>query len=927
MGFQNIFISNQHGDILLSTLKQNTSSENLQTNSLKNSSIGKSYERATMTLTNDFSDFSFTELVQEPALFITIPILNKKKLIGTVSYELDEEKIYFITHQYIGLEKTGEIVLAKKDLENLIFVAPTRNDPDLAFKKRSLFEDNPISIQAGARGECSSGVALDYRGKKVVSAWRFIPKLDWGMSVKIDLDEILIPTNNAYKFFLAASILFILLLLITIFIFFHAIDSEIKKINRSYPLNKIPKLAKNPFFILFIIALITTSKNSIECILKRSHSIEYAKKEAIKITSRSADTIETILEKISFAVQSIADDLHTNYLKKDDIAIRIKRDLAENPLLTKIALIFFAQDETVPSEQQEIYYASKDDSGSISTATNRTDLLKTKWYAQALEKEKIWLVNIKQNAQKLSQTATYACNFKDINNKKAGVIAFTFSLDSIIQTAEYNGIGQTGYSIIMTHDGTFIFHPTQSLVHSGMTLLQYAQSRGNQELALIAQKTSSSEPLMASYISQTSKERHWIYTHPIKINNWIIGSIFAETEVSLAPHIVRQYNFWTIILSIITLILLLALLWHYSVITLTGYALLATGMLFLAQICSWFIIKTTVTINRESRTIITDQSSLNKFLNDLQEEAHRKHEKAPIEIPCGILLSSLNLSDSDHITLSGYVWNKYHTQEHATIKKGMDFPQATRITFGQPLTSQQGNDLETMMITMQGILFQEQDYAKYPFDQQHIQIILKHRDVEKNIILTPDLSAYKKISPEATPGLDKEFSLSGFNVEQTFFEYHQIDPNANFGFKEHGKVTDYFQLVYNAIMARNLLDSFIIYLFPLLVILFSLFSTLLVAKNTTPPLSLLGGYSGLFFALSVLQRTLRQKHPTETTLYMEYAFFYTYITIIFLIIHTILMYYYKRWESYQKNSLYLLRILFWPFQLIAWITTTIIIFY
>ena len=128
-------------------------------------------------------------------------------------------------------------------------------------------------------------------------------------------------------------------------------------------------------------------------------------------------------------------------------------------------------------------------------------------------------------------------------------------------------------------------------------------------------------------------------------------------------------------------------------------------------------------------------------------------------------------------------------------------------------------------------------------------------------------------------------------------------------------------------MNRSLLNPFILYLLPLLVILFSLFTILLVARKNTPPLSILGGYTGLFFALILLQRSLLEELPTNTMLYIEYAFFYTYITIILLIIHTILIYYYKHWKTYQNNSLYLMRIFFWPFQFISWLITTLIFFY
>jgi hypothetical protein len=177
------------------------------------------------------------------------------------------------------------------------------------------------------------------------------------------------------------------------------------------------------------------------------------------------------------------------------------------------------------------------------------------------------------------------------------------------------------------------------------------------------------------------------------------------------------------------------------------------------------------------------------------------------------------------------------------------------------------------------------------------------------------------------PGLDKEFSISGFTVEQTFFEYKKFSPEANFGFKEYGKVTDHFQLVYNVVLNRNLLNPFVLYILPLLVILFSLFCTLLISSRRTDPFSMLGAYTGLFFSMIVLQRSLREQHPSGSTLYMEYAFFYTYITIILLTLHTILNHFYKHKTTYQIKILHLMKLLFWPFQFITWLITTLVVFY
>jgi len=916
MGFSNVFLIDKTGTIIFSTAEKIGVGTNITEHTT--SSLGTSYERAAMTLTNDFSSFNFNELLQEPALFITIPILHEKKFIGTLTYQLDEEKIYLIAHQYIGLEKTGEVVLACKDGSSIIFVAPTRNDPDVAFKKRAISANKPLPIQHGALGQNGSGIATDYRDQQVVSAWQFIPKLDWGMDIKIDLHEILQSADIIYNIFILCLMMLILSIFCTIYLFYQRIRHRLHAINTQFPCNKIPSVCKNPMFIILLLVVGCAAKNIILCKKDELSAIQTAKHKAIETTTDNAEAIETILTKIQFVAQSIANDLHSNYLKKDDIATRINRDFKENSIFTEISVIFtpYSYDPNI-----ELYAQT---TGSSETVNS----YKTKWYTQAIEKNSVWLIDPMQHEHEhiTKPTGAYACTFLDQAHKVRGVVAITFSLTPIIHTAEYDGIGQTGYSIIMTDDGRFIFHPLAHLAYSETTLLQYAQSQGNSELATVAQKVTAGKPVMASYNSENTNERMWIYTHPIKPNNWIIGTIFSQDEISVSSDTLRHYYFWILILLTLSILLILALACRYTLFSLSYYIIIANAILVIALLTTWYIIKRTTTVNRESRTIITDQSALNKFLNDLNDEASRKHENPPITVPSGILLYSLSNTGPDSVTLSGYLWNKYNTQVHTDIIRGMDLPQATRMAYGTPILSVADHE-ETSTWNIQGVMYQEQKYAKFPFDQQELRIMLEHKDIEKNIILTPDLTAYKKLSPESTPGLSKEFSLSGFTIEQAFFEYQKVEPKANFGFKEYGKVTDNYHLIYNAIIHRNLINPFVIYLLPLLVILFTLFAILLIIKKTSLPLSIIGAHSGLFFALIVLQRSMREQYPSGSTLYMEYAFFYTYITIILLIIHTILMFYYKRWEKYQDRSLYLMRILFWPFQWITWLITTVIIFY
>lgn len=914
MEFKHIILINKNGKIVFSTTPKEITGINILEHT--DSSLGKSYERATMTLTSDFSNFNFNTLLGEQAFFITIPILKEKKYIGALCYQLDEDKIYRITNQYIGLGKTGEVALGKKDGDYVTFLSPTRNDPDLAFKKRTLFTHPPLSIQAGTIGQEGSGTAIDYRGQKVVGSWKFIPKLDWGMIVKIDFDEIIEPTFIIYRLFLFFLFLFMVNSLINVYIFRHKIHSYLQTLYVSSVLKKLPVWCKNPLLVLFIIFSCLTTKEIIQCHLKKTRTIEKAKQKALEINTKNSEITTKLLERIAFTGQSIAQDLHTNYLKKDDLTTRIERDRSENNIITDITIAYVPYGHNDKTEfHVETTLLDK----------NHTNIFESKWYTKALEHNSNWVVN-NPSSNISDTTATYSCAFFDEQNKPQGVIAITFALQTIIKALETSSVGKTGYSIITTEDGTFIFHPISTLVQEEITFLQFAQSLGNQELASIAQKMLDGKPLMEQYKSHTTSELYWIVTEPINTNKWTVSTIFSEHEVGLSAQKVRHYYFWILLWFIITLLFFVSFLYSSTYISNVVYDILINSLLLLGIILAWYTITITPLFDKESITIISDQSSLDKFLHDLYEDAQRKHEPKPITIPCGIILYSLNVPNPDHIEVSGYLWTKYNTKEHKNIAHGIDILQETRIFVGKPLSSTAG-EWETETWTIQGTIAQEQQNALYPFDRQRLRIFLEHRDIEKNIILTPDLIGYKKASPESTPGLDREFSVSGFNVEQTFFEYKNTEPKTNFGFREYGKVTDHFHLIYNVILTRNLLNPFVLYILPLLVIIFSLFCTLLIASKRTDPFSMLAPYTGLFFSLIILQRSLREQHPSGSTLYFEYAFFYTYITIILLILHTILNHLYKHKIEYQDTIFRLMKMLFWPFQLVAWFITTLVIFY
>jgi nitrogen fixation/metabolism regulation signal transduction histidine kinase len=109
-----------------------------------------------------------------------------------------------------GLGETGETVVVKQIDGDIVFMAPTRHDPEAALARRiSTASEEAAAVQGAAAGQAGAGEVEDYRGRRVLAAWEDVPSLDWGLVVKIDRDEALAPVREA-----AVNMLLLLVLVV-----------------------------------------------------------------------------------------------------------------------------------------------------------------------------------------------------------------------------------------------------------------------------------------------------------------------------------------------------------------------------------------------------------------------------------------------------------------------------------------------------------------------------------------------------------------------------------------------------------------------------------------------------------------------------------------------------------------------------------------
>ena len=169
---------------------------------LKNMSQGMGVERQTFaqgTKSLYVSDVYFDSAEDKRfEMLVAAPAAGfNGAFIGVIAFEVDMTRLYALIQDETGLGRTGEIVVARKTGDQVEFLNPLRHDPHAALTRKTTIGDAAgFPIQQAVQGRTGAGLTIDYRGKRVIAAWRYIPSLGWGLVAKIDTREAFADERN-----------------------------------------------------------------------------------------------------------------------------------------------------------------------------------------------------------------------------------------------------------------------------------------------------------------------------------------------------------------------------------------------------------------------------------------------------------------------------------------------------------------------------------------------------------------------------------------------------------------------------------------------------------------------------------------------------------------------------------------------------------
>jgi methyl-accepting chemotaxis protein WspA len=190
-GYANGYLFDTDGTLLFQLKDDLNVGPNLLSGPLKGSELAEVFDRVRMLVQTEVSDYQLYAGRSEPAAFIASPVFDARgRIIGFVALELANTQVFRVFHDYSGLGETGESMVAMRQGEGFTYVTPPRHGSDKAFRYKTLTgEESATAMRKAVRGLHGYGEATDYRGKRIIGVWSYLPSYHWGMVVKQDIDE------------------------------------------------------------------------------------------------------------------------------------------------------------------------------------------------------------------------------------------------------------------------------------------------------------------------------------------------------------------------------------------------------------------------------------------------------------------------------------------------------------------------------------------------------------------------------------------------------------------------------------------------------------------------------------------------------------------------------------------------------------------
>ncbi len=497
-----------------------------------------------------------------------------------------------------------------------------------------------------------------------------------------------------------------------------------------------------------------------------------------------------------------------------------------------------------------------------------------------------------------------------------GVVHGSMALTEVNEIVSSLDLGEFGYSFQVSKGGFVISHPFADEYALGMRVFNGMPV--------------DEHGVVGDVLDPVTGEPSWLFTESVPATEWTLGVVFFKDQTSHSPELRRQQIHFAVAL-VITLCVLIALVLEpyrdsHAAVPLwigagTGSLVLLLGIGFL-----WAVSYGANPPAHETGTSFVDRGSVRRFTLETMRASLASRGTLPSLVPTGVFIQTMEILSPNNVAITAYIWQKYARNIPASVARGFVLPDASDRTITEAYRTKT-DEGETIGWYVKATVRQEFDYANYPLDQQEFRLRVWHSDLNRSIVLVPDLDAYKIIHPLARAGIDANFVLPGWAVSRTQFGSSPRIRTTSYGLTAEGDSGT--ELAFDVVINRRIIEPMFSNLLPLTVSAFMVLSLLLIVKESTrgSVVQTLSAFSGLFFVIILSQLDLRRRVSGASILYIEYFYFVIYGAIVTAALTTLTNGWPGLFPSIERREHFFPKVLFWPVILATIAVITLAVFY
>jgi signal transduction histidine kinase/DNA-binding response OmpR family regulator len=233
-GYSNLMFVSTTGRVVFAVNREAGLGADLKGEQHGDTQLAKVADHAATLLEPSLSDFHQVASSGAPAAYLAAPVMRQAAVSGVVVLQMSNRNIDALARDYTGLGDTGETVIGSRLGDEVVFVVPLRHDTDAAFQRRSNFGSSIAApMQEAVQGRKGQGDSVDYRGKPVLASWQYVPSFRWGLVVKIDAEEALLPVNRLRRQSILLGMIAVVAVIVIALFVSRTISRPIERLKRS----------------------------------------------------------------------------------------------------------------------------------------------------------------------------------------------------------------------------------------------------------------------------------------------------------------------------------------------------------------------------------------------------------------------------------------------------------------------------------------------------------------------------------------------------------------------------------------------------------------------------------------------------------------------------------------------------------------------